>query len=353
MLFFVLSGFLITWLLIKENEKTGTISLIGFFKRRVLRIFPAFYGYALVTIVLLMAAKKEVPWLHAGSAFLYFSNYYTAFNPDSNNAFSHTWSLAVEEQFYLFFPFLFLLFCRNLKQLTAAIGGIILAAWLWRVILVFGFNASGGYIYSAFETRIDHLLVGCLLAVVLRQRALSQFWEAALKNSLMPLFTIFLLAISIIFTHQSVTYKSTVGFAIEPVLMALLITQLIAFSAHGFWKWLDFAPIRFLGSLSYSLYLYQQLTTSIIPTRLESFPVIVQLAATIFGTITIATLSFYIIETPFLELKTMTVKEVISYNLLKLKVLFGGSESSSAALQEFIGRQKQTKVKGELVEERK
>ena len=353
MLFFVLSGFLITWLLIKENEKTGTISLSGFFKRRILRIFPAFYGYALVTIVLLLAAKKEVPWLHAGSAFLYFSNYYTAFYPDSNDAFSHTWSLAVEEQFYLFFPFLFLIFCRNMKQLTSAISGVIVAAWLWRVILVLGFNASGGYIYSAFDTRIDHLLVGCFLAVVLRQKEFPKFWELALKNSLMPFLTISLLAISVFFTQQNVVYKSTIGFAIEPVLMAVLITQLIAFSAHGFWKWLDFEPIKFLGSLSYSLYLYQQLTTSVIPTRLENFPVLIQLAATIFGTITIAALSFYIVETPFLELKTMSPKDVIRYNLLKLKALFGIGDATPAALKEFIAKQKQSKIQGELIEERK
>ncbi len=339
MLFFVLSGFLITWLLLKENEKTQTISLKGFFRRRVLRIFPAFYAYALVTIGLLIATKKDVPWTHAISSFFYFSNYFAAFNPESNNAFSHTWSLAVEEQFYLFFPFLFLLFCRNLKHLTAAVCAIIGAAWLWRVILVFGFNASGGYIYSAFETRLDHLLIGCLLAIILRRKSLEKVWRIVLVNSLMPFTTLACLAISIAFSQSNVTYKSTLGFTIEPILMAIFIVQAMTFSGRGIWKWLEYESVKFLGALSYSLYLYQQLTTSIIPNKLAGFPVVLQMTATITITISVAVISYYLIETPFLELKTMSVREVINYNWLKIRVIFARDQISRESLKGFLAQQ--------------
>jgi peptidoglycan/LPS O-acetylase OafA/YrhL len=324
MIFFVLSGFLITWLLIKENEKTGTISPKAFFKRRILRIFPAFYVYSLVTLGLLLALKKEVPWTHALSSFFYLSNYFTAFHPESNNAFSHTWSLAIEEQFYLFFPFLFLLFCRNLKQLALAIGGIICLTWIWRIVLVFGFEASGNYIYSAFETRLDNLLVGCLLAIILRQESLKSFWQICLSNVSMSFVTITCLAVSIYFSQSNETYKAALGFTIEPILIAIFIAQAIAFSARGFWKWLDYKSIKFLGVLSYSLYLYQQLTTGFVLTRLAGFPLILQMAVIIMLTIVIAMISYYVIEKPFLDLKTMSFSEAVNYNWLKIKVLVAG-----------------------------
>ena len=323
MLFFVLSGFLITWLLLKESESTGTISLKGFFKRRVLRIFPAFYAYAFLTLGFLILTGRNVPWAHALSSLLYFSNYYIAFNPDSNNAFSHTWSLAIEEQFYLFFPLLFLLFCRNLKHLKLVICGMILATWIWRIILVFGFNASGGYVYSAFDTRLDNLLVGCLLAVVLRERSFVWLWKILLKNAFMPLATISLLAVSIYFSLSSVTYKSTVGFAVEPILMAVLITQMMTFSANNIWKWLDWRPVKFLGLLSYSLYLYQQLTTSFVADHMAEYPVFVRLASVIAMTVFAAAVSYYLVEMPFLKLKTMSLSQMFTETRMQITAAFG------------------------------
>src|SRR5262252_264954 len=70
-IFFVLSGFLITWLLLKENEKYGDVSLKGFYQRRILRIFPAFYVYWTALVLLLLLKGKTVLWPHAISAFFY------------------------------------------------------------------------------------------------------------------------------------------------------------------------------------------------------------------------------------------------------------------------------------------
>src|SRR5258708_39435641 len=78
MIFFVLSGFLITWLLLKENDSKGTISLSSFYKRRTLRIFPAFYVYWLMMVALLVSTGRSVLWPHAWSALFYGSNYYSA-----------------------------------------------------------------------------------------------------------------------------------------------------------------------------------------------------------------------------------------------------------------------------------
>ena len=307
MLFFVLSGFLITWLMLKENEKTNTVSIKDFFKRRVLRIFPAFYAYCIVTLILLSIFGKEIPWSHALSSIFYVSNYFYALHPESNNAFSHTWSLAIEEQFYLLFPLFFFIFRKNLKRMTTAIGGLILTVWLWRVVLVYGFNVPDSYIYPAFDTRIDNLMVGCLLALLIKQNLLRNFWETLLANPLMPFLTISLLLISIFVGNPNFAhYRSIVGFALDPVLMAVLIAQFIYFSQTAWWRWLEWKEIKYLGRISYPLYLYQQLTVFSIQKILSSQPIAVQMLAVILVTVILASLSYYFVETPFLRLKRKT-----------------------------------------------
>jgi peptidoglycan/LPS O-acetylase OafA/YrhL len=319
MLFFVLSGFLITWLMLRENEKTRTISIKDFFKRRILRIFPAFYIYWAIAIVGLLVFAKNVPWNHAASAAFYLSNYYYAFHPESNNLFSHTWSLAIEEQFYLCFPFLFFAFRNNLNRFVKILAAIIIGAWLWRFLLVYGFEFGDAYIYCAFDTRIDHLLVGCLLAVVLKLKKLKTFWDIMFKNALMPLLLIGLLALSIYLGDvNSIKYKDTIGFMIEPVLMALIIAQLILFSATFWWKWLEWRTIKYLGTISYSLYLYQQLTLYLVMKELNGFPFIIQVICAVSVTILAASLSYYLIEKPFLRLKNINFEKWSIFSQLRL-----------------------------------
>lgn len=86
----MLSGFLITWLLLEEQKSTGTVSLRGFYRRRALRIFPAFYVFWLLVVFLGMLCRGLGPSAHSWSAFFYVSNYYSALNDHPVNAFSHT-----------------------------------------------------------------------------------------------------------------------------------------------------------------------------------------------------------------------------------------------------------------------
>ncbi|MEK6284389.1 MAG: acyltransferase [Acidobacteriota bacterium] len=305
MIFFVLSGFLITWLLLKENDRNGTISLGAFYKRRTLRIFPAFYVYWLIMVALLLETGRTVLWPHAWSALFYTSNYYNAINGDPNNGFSHTWSLAIEEQFYLLWPFVFLLLRRNLRKLTAFLIGLIGAVWIYRAVLCYGFHVDQAYIYAAFDTRLDELMVGCLLAVLLKRQSLSSLWRAVSANALLPFMTIALLATSIYGGELYIDrYRDVVGFAIEPLLVAILVVQLIAFSSTRLWGWTEWGVVRFLGRISYSLYLYQQLTLHAARKALAAYPVVLQLAGAILVTIILATISHYLIERPFLKLKS-------------------------------------------------
>lgn len=304
MIFFVLSGFLITWLLLKENERYGAVSLAAFYKRRTLRIFPAFYVYWLLMIALLVGTGRAVLWPHAWSALFYTSNYYSAIHGDPNNGFSHTWSLAIEEQFYLLWPLVFLMLRGNLRRMTTFLVCLIGAVWVHRAVLCFGFHIDQAYIQDAFDTRLDALMVGCLLAVLLKRRALSSVWRIASANTLMPLVTLALLMISVYAGEIYIDrYRDVFGFALEPLLIAVFIVQMIAFSSTRSWGWTGWGAVRFLGRISYSLYLYQQLTMYSARKALAAYPVIIQLAGAILVTIILATISHYVIERPFLKLK--------------------------------------------------
>jgi peptidoglycan/LPS O-acetylase OafA/YrhL len=251
-----------------------------------------------------LLSHHEILWLQTISSFFYLSNYYQAIFGDPNNGLSHTWSLAIEEQFYLFWPFLFARLRHDLKKMTVFLVGLIGSVWIYRCILYFGFHASQEYFYAAFDTRLDSLMVGCLLAVLLKRGLLMPFWASVCRGYAAPVFTILLFTTSV-FAGPVLfpRYRDVIGLAIEPLLIAVIIVQAIALSSTFLFKWMEWSWVRFLGQISYSLYLYQQLTLQSVHKRLAGQPEIVQLSAAIAVTILAACFSFYVIERPFLKLK--------------------------------------------------
>jgi peptidoglycan/LPS O-acetylase OafA/YrhL len=304
MMFFVLSGFLITWLLLRESEEQGSVSLYGFYRRRMLRIFPAFYAYWIGIVLLLLMAGKNILWPHAFSALFYAVNYYNAVHGDPGTAFSHTWSLAVEEQFYLLWPLAFIKLRNNLSKLTIFICGVILAVWLHRFVLCFVFNVDQAYFYSAFDARLDQIMMGCLLAVLLKRGVLMSFWKAVCSSLFLPVMVLMLLFASIYFGELlAPRYRDVFGFGLEPILIAILMVQAISFSSTLQMKWIEWPVVRYLGRISYSLYLYQQITVTFVQKQLEAHPEVLQLIVAVAFTIIMAAASYHIIERPFLRLK--------------------------------------------------
>jgi len=304
LMFFVLSGFLITWLLLRENDEQGLVSLRKFYIRRSLRIFPAFYCYAAVLFgVILIRHSRWVP-AQALSALLYCSNYYQALNGDPDTGFSHTWSLAIEEQFYLLWPMAFLALRRNYKRMSWYLAGAIVTIWIYREVLVFIFRVDQGYIYEAFDTRADHLLIGCLLAVALRAKLVPRFWGWATARPWAAAVTAGLLALSNLseaaYGHP---YRDSVSFIVNPVLTAIWIPQLIALRHSAWWSWMGWTWMRFLGRISYSVYLYQQLLIDVPKKLFPDYPTIWQLGATVVLIVAVASVSHYFVERPFLRLK--------------------------------------------------
>ncbi len=163
--FFVLSGFLITWVLLQEEARHGGVSLRRFWLRRGLRIFPVFYVFWLVHLAFADARFLGTPDGQRWTAFFYISDYYQAVTGHTRGAMTHTWSLGVEEKFYLLWP-LALRALRTWRRRAWALGAVVVGVQVWRGWVVLGWG-DATYAYYAFETRADQLAIGCLLAVTL------------------------------------------------------------------------------------------------------------------------------------------------------------------------------------------
>jgi len=301
--FFVISGFLITWLLLKEADTYGAVSLRLFYIRRTLRIFPAFYTFWLLWTAALLAFHKPIVWPQALSALTYVNNYYQAILGDPDTGYSHSWSLGIEEQFYVLWPMVFVALRRRGSRAVVIVAGAILAVWIHRAILKLAVGVWQGYFYEAFDTRADHLMVGCLLALLLRDGHLSGLFPR-LCRLWVSVLTVGLLVTSIALGEIYGTgYRDLVGFALDPLLIAVIIVQAMALRASPAWSWLNWRPVRYLGTLSYSIYLYQQVVVEPAKTLLASQGIAVQLVGVLVAVVLAAAASYHVVERPFLALK--------------------------------------------------
>src|SRR5262245_2792631 len=160
--FFVLSGFLITTLMLRELDRTGRLSLRQFYLRRVLRIVPAYAAYLVVLALLQGAGLVEL----SGLSWLSLTTYTVNFLPSLPPLISHVWSLSVEEHFYLLWPLLMagctLSGCR--RVVLGCMAGALALRWL--VLLAW----PGGHGVDVWTfTRIDDIAIGCLLALLARE----------------------------------------------------------------------------------------------------------------------------------------------------------------------------------------
>lgn len=176
LVFFIISGFLITSLMMRERETTGTISLKRFYLRRVLRIFPAFYAFILVLAIAVWLGAAHL----TGRDFAFALTYTVNYVPSPPWRTGHLWSLSIEEQFYLLWP-LTLLMLRERRALILAIAAIFAGPLVRVAIREWIFHVdphSLGGMTKSFPAMFDYLAVGCALAL-LRPWLLTRTWYCA------------------------------------------------------------------------------------------------------------------------------------------------------------------------------
>ncbi len=259
--FFFASGFLITRILVGEQNKAdGRIDLKGFYIRRFLRLMPALYVFIPVSM-LLMAPFGGKPLLaHVAAAGLYFVNYYDVLDtffgwPERAVPWGHLWSLAVEEHFYLLFPAALAVWGKTHTGRLRLIVSVMVVCALWRVVVFQGLGWSDDYTYQATDTRLESIAWGCLFAVLLD--------GAPRENSRLQSFigwrwvSAGLLTILVTVLFRDPVFRATWRYSVQGAALFVLVLNLYTLpGARWVIALLERAPFRWIGRLSYSLYLW-------------------------------------------------------------------------------------------------
>ena len=336
-LFFVLSGYLISSLIIKEYKKTGSLNLYNFYIRRARRLLPAVYfmiTVVLVVMVMFNGVLLKKSHLDAIFGYIYSSNWWYIFHKldyfdsfGSQSPFKHLWSLAIEEQFYMIFPLLFLLINRKKKDKDGfyklnrnflyVILGVILVSLIVHIILFDINNISR--IYFGTDTRAFSLLVGAVGAILYPMDKLNTKItpQENLLYSVVSLISIAALITIMIYTSEYNTWLYRGGFLLVAILGIIIIIS--SGKQHTVMaKLLSFKPVVFIGKISYSLYLWHfpvlVLTT---PVSEIGKPNIFFVVLRVILTFILAIISYALVETPIRKLGFKNYVSIIYKKIVK------------------------------------
>jgi len=288
--FFVISGFLITSLLLNEERKSGTISIKMFYVRRAFRIWPVAYTFILV--VALLAWKN---WITLPPHNLLYAATFTMNHvQDGSWLTGHFWSLAIEEQFYLVWPVVFLRAGRRGRLFSCFL--ILFLAPLLRTL---SYVYEPG-IFAAMQESLlfkgDSIAVGCLLALCSKELEGSRMVDRIIHLRWFFVVPIVSVIMYITLKPYPVFYWA-VGESVGLICIAATIWRVIQVRDWAFWL-LNTKPLATIGVLSYSLYIWQQLFLN--P---SSDTVFNRLPLNLLLVCAVAACSYYFIETPFLRLR--------------------------------------------------
>jgi len=307
-IFFFLSGFLITTLLRAEFEKNAVISIRHFWLRRVLRILPPFYlvlASALLVGVAIDPPGSLSPPAVAAQA-LQYTNYWVIQHgfqgqPSGTGVY---WSLAVEEHFYLLFPWFFIalqklrLSARSQAMTLWCLCGLVL---FWRLILVLHFHVPMERTYMASDTRVDSILFGCALAVwnnpVLDDVSLN---ERRWKYAYVPLAAV-LLAFCLMVRGDD--FRETLRYSLQGAALTVFFIAAIRYHRWPVFSWLNTRVMVFIGLLSYSLYLLHLAVIFGVERAFPSMSIIAQGVLSLVLAIGLAWLIYVTVEKPCARLR--------------------------------------------------
>lgn len=297
-IFFVLSGFLITSLLKREIELTGSISFTRFYIRRAIRLWPPLL--LLLAAYLIVAPLVFPPvnfWRQVVLAGLYLSDYAMAFWGDPV-ALTHTWSLAVEEHFYLIWPVVILFIGRRWKggQAAAILASLFLAATIWRMadFIIWG---DWTRTYFRFDTRMSGLILGAAIAYMPWRPTASQ-------ADILGIAGFCGLSVAMALLDSFAPWPMLhVGMFVDICAAALVLAAMQERSIMA--AALRVRPLAAIGDISYSLYLWSVPIAVIFRTRFDAYT---SFAATAIVSIAVATASWWLMERPLKVLRVMVSK---------------------------------------------
>ncbi|RWY57352.1 acyltransferase family protein [Mucilaginibacter gilvus] len=291
-MFFVLSGFLITTLCIKEKVITGTLSLKNFYIRRALRILPVAYLYIALIIALNYILNLNISWLNILSSAFFAADFSYFKKLSFHWNLGHFWSLAVEEQFYFIFP----VFIK--KKFAVFVALVMFILFVLPVILYLqsaNILPNSGLLYALthFLVKFQAISLGCFFSVLCFKGYLN-------FGKLRPFITVICLVIIFWIKYDDFfSLKAVFSNLFLSVLTGFIIVNSIYQATDITFKVFNFKPLATIGILSYSIYIWQQLFVSNDPKFWpSSYPINFLFIAIV------PCLSYYYYESFFLRLKT-------------------------------------------------
>jgi peptidoglycan/LPS O-acetylase OafA/YrhL len=291
MLFFAISGFLICTRLLIEEETAGTISLRSFYTRRIFRILPAAYAYLSVIAALVAAGLVTARWMDFAAAAFFFSNYII-----SDSWFTgHFWSLAIEEHFYLFWPPILAKLGRKRAMIIGAILIAVTVFLRWRTTR---HQSPGADLPGYTQLRLDAFMFPCILAIVLRDHNIARRFRQSIT---VPLWSGLILALGCgIAVAVAVPAWREPQRLVQSALLPIIIATTVIRPDDWPGRLLRLPPMEWLGRISYSVYLWQQLVFGFAP---RAWPARgLALPFLILAILLIATASRHWIELPLIRL---------------------------------------------------
>lgn len=296
--FFVISGFLITGLLLKESDEKKSFRLKRFYLRRFFRIFPPFYLFLGVVWILWKAGVQPLDFRSFVTAATYTYNYL----PHGTGwVLAHTWSLCIEEQFYIVWaPCLVFLGRKN--GIAAAIGVILLspASRFLSYVLAPSLRGNEGMM---LHTRLDTIMFGCAMALLWKDERFNVWVE---KIALPYIVTLAILYITIAAPCLSIRFAArydwSIGYSVEGLLISIVIIYAVRTPFSGFGKFLNWGPVRHIGVISYGIYLWQQMFTG---------PNAFWTPLNLVAVLACAELSYWLVERPSFRLRDWCEKRFL------------------------------------------
>jgi peptidoglycan/LPS O-acetylase OafA/YrhL len=305
--FFFLSGYLITTLLRMETAKTNRVDLKAFYVRRALRIWPPFYLVlclsAVLTLTGVFAGQIELGPVMAQA--LHYCNYWFVAHSWGGVAGGTGvyWSLAVEEHFYLVFPAFYAFLVRsrmpgNRQQIL--FFAICAVALLWRAVLVFYFESGIDRTYIASDARLDSMLYGCALAV--HGNPMLDAREERRPARDLAFLALGLAALLSSFLIRDPAFRETLRYSLQGIGLYPVFLTAVRYPDWIIYRFLNLKPVRFIGTLSYSLYLVHQVVIICITDPMSYGPVVRGVVALAIS-LAASTAIWFFVEEPFAELR--------------------------------------------------
>lgn len=297
-LFFFISGYLITELLIQEHGSTGKIEIGSFYLRRFLRLGPALIAMIIAVSLFYFLLFGSISWSEICAAIFYYTNYYVIYGGAVPLPFGPLWSLAVEEHYYLAYPLLFAVTWKYRRSFLLGLLALTIAVLTWRIVLVFCFHAPEIRTYVATDTRIDSIIYGAILSSALNTH--HAWFSAYCERWWVTVLAIVALLIS--FIYRDAIFRETFRYSLQGVaLIPLFYSTLRAQRFSIARRILESGPLIWIGRLSYSIYLWHFSVMSITKEMTENAAAVpmINLAASL----VMASISYYFVEGYFLKVR--------------------------------------------------